>query len=382
MVAMYPGSFTGTKYRLGIWAERLRRRGFEVELSLAMADRHSERLANDWSVRARAEFHIRMLRGRLATVRRAGRFHTAVIHINDLPFWDKGPPFVAAAIHRLAGRVILDLDDLPLVARQTELNQKSRALGQLVDGLSLGNRALREHYPGRPWWLVPTCLEPAEWQVPDRAARDGPPLLGWVGTPGNLRNLEPLAPALADICRRHGTKLRIVCSQPAALPDVPEEFVQWTPAGEQADLMPIDVGLAPLLDVPKQRYTCGLKALQYMATGAPVVGSPVGPLERDREEWRDGISGLDAGGMDPGARPAAHRPRPAPATGRRGEAGRGGALVFRGARDVVRGRPARRSAARSRPAGPAGLGPTRHRELKWRSIGRERPVVRCGESEF
>ncbi len=278
MVAMYPGSFTGTKYRLGIWAERLRRRGFHVELSLAMPDRHSERLANDWSAQARAEFHARMLRGRLAAVRRAGRVHTAVIHINDLPFWDKGPPFVAAALHRLAGRVVLDLDDLPLVAGQTELNQKARALGQLVDGLSLGNGALIEHYPGQPWWHVPTCVEPEEWKVPDRAARAAPPLLGWVGTPGNLRNLEPLAPVLADACRRHGTKVRIVCSRAAELPGVPQEFVRWSAEGEQVDLMPMDVGLAPLLDAPKQRYTCGLKALQYMATGAPVVGSPVGPL--------------------------------------------------------------------------------------------------------
>jgi glycosyltransferase involved in cell wall biosynthesis len=70
---------------------------------------------------------------------------------------------------------------------------------------------------------------------------------------------------------------------------VPEEFVEWSPAGEQADLMPMDVGLAPLHDVPKQRYTCGLKALQYMATGAPVVGSPVGPLN---EIVREGETGL------------------------------------------------------------------------------------------
>ena len=78
-------------------------------------------------------------------------------------------------------------------------------------------------------------------------------------------------------------------SQPAALPDVPEEFVQWTPAGEQADLMPIDVGLAPLLDGPTQRCKCGLKTLQYMATGAPVVGSPVGALD---EIVRNGETGL------------------------------------------------------------------------------------------
>jgi glycosyltransferase involved in cell wall biosynthesis len=69
-----------------------------------------------------------------------------------------------------------------------------------------------------------------------------------------------------------------VCSEPARLDGVPEEFVQWSAQGEQTDLLPMDIGLAPLLDDVKQRYTCGLKALQYMAAGMPVVASAVGPL--------------------------------------------------------------------------------------------------------
>jgi hypothetical protein len=278
MLAMYPQGFTGTKYRLGVWAERLRRRGFEVELALVMPDRHSVRLANDWSVRARAEFHLRMLAARLAAIRRAKRFHTVIIHLNDLPFWDQGPPFVADALRRVAGRVVLDLDDLPLVAGQVELNPKARALGMAVDGLTLGNPALARHYPGRPWWFVPTCVEPEEWPVPDRSRRENVERLGWVGTPGNLPNLAPLAPVIAQVCRRHGTKLRVVCSRPADLPHVPEEFVRWSPEREQEDLTPVDIGLAPLVDAPKQRHTCGLKALQFMAGGTPVVASPVGVL--------------------------------------------------------------------------------------------------------
>jgi glycosyltransferase involved in cell wall biosynthesis len=278
MVGMYPERFAGTRYRLSAWARRLRRQGFEVQLALPMAEHHAVRLSHDWSPAARAEFHLRMLSARLATIGDAGRFHVAVVHLNDLPFWDGGPPFVAAALKRRVGRLVLDLDDLPLVGARSELNRKARALGRLADGLSVGNRMLPDHYQGSPWWYVPTCVEPQEWVVPDRANRTGPPLLGWVGTPGNLRNLAVLAPILGDICRRHDTRLRIVCSQPARLPGVPEEFIQWSAEGEQADLLGIDIGLAPLLDEVKQRYTCGLKALQYMASGTPVVASAVGPL--------------------------------------------------------------------------------------------------------
>ena len=293
LVAMYPSGFTGTKYRLRTWADRLRRRGFDVELALVMPDRHAVRLANDWSVRARAEFHLRMLAARLTAIARARAFHTVVVHVNDLPFWDHGRPFVAEALRRVAGRVVLDLDDLPLAGNDIDLSAKARALGECVDGLTLGNPALADWYPGRPWWFVPTCVEPAEWDVPDRARQNGVPRLGWVGTPGNLRNLELIGPAVAEVCRKHDTSLRVVCSQPAALPDVPEEFVRWSAEREHADLGPVDIGLAPLADAPKQRHTCGLKALQYMAGGAAVVASPVGALGTIVADEQTGLHATD-----------------------------------------------------------------------------------------
>ena len=110
-----------------------------------------------------------------------------------------------------------------------------------------------------------------------------------MGTPGNLRNLEAVAPALAEVCRRHGARVRVVCSVEPRLPDVPVEFVRWSAEREVEDLLPLDVGLAPLLDGPRQRCKCALKSLQYMAAGLPVVTSPVGA---NRTVVRDGETGF------------------------------------------------------------------------------------------
>ena len=54
------------------------------------------------------------------------------------------------------------------------------------------------------------------------------------------------------------------------------EIIEWSEASESAMLSECDIGLMPLPDDEFTRGKCGLKLIQYMAAGLPVVGSPVG----------------------------------------------------------------------------------------------------------
>ena len=52
----------------------------------------------------------------------------------------------------------------------------------------------------------------------------------------------------------------------------------WSEETELEELAACDIGLAPLFDGAWERGKCGLKAIQYMAVGLPVLAANVGAL--------------------------------------------------------------------------------------------------------
>ena len=72
------------------------------------------------------------------------------------------------------------------------------------------------------------------------------------------------------------------------------ELCPWSVATEARDLAEADVGISWLADIPFNRGKCGLKILQYMAAGLPVVANPIGVTPQLGRSWQDRIPRLDA----------------------------------------------------------------------------------------
>ena len=114
-------------------------------------------------------------------------------------------------------------------------------------------------------------------------------VIGWIGGgPNSMVNLIILKPILETLIK-DGVSFKFLFvgtlgSEEVvkffSLPGLDVEFVDrldWGKEGEiqKANSM-FDVGLCPLLDNVSNRGRCSLKILDYMASGVPVVASPVG----------------------------------------------------------------------------------------------------------
>jgi glycosyltransferase involved in cell wall biosynthesis len=150
--------------------------------------------------------------------------------------------------------------------------------------------------------VLPTVVE-VDRYVPQGALESGiGPVgsrqvrVGWLGSDLSIREtLFAHWDMLGRIQQRLDFDL-VVCSLPRPAPPsnaVRWRYVPWSPATEEEISREIDIGIMPLVDDVFQRGKCGLKLLQYMAAGLPVVASPVGA---NRSIVKHGVTGYLAAG--------------------------------------------------------------------------------------
>jgi glycosyltransferase involved in cell wall biosynthesis len=175
---------------------------------------------------------------------------------------------------------ILDVDDAIFLQRGGGF---ARKLAELSDKVICGNNYLAEWF-GR--WnvnidVIPTAVDTERYRPrAETKASDLPLVIGWIGTSGNYKYLYGIEGALAEVMRTHpGTRLKVVGDR---LPEFRHlkldqvDFVSWSEAIEVQAIQSMDIGIMPLEDSPWARGKCSFKMLQYLATGLPVVVSPVG----------------------------------------------------------------------------------------------------------
>ncbi|MEE9614059.1 MAG: glycosyltransferase family 4 protein [Thermodesulfobacteriota bacterium] len=211
------------------------------------------------------------------------------------------------AVRKMAGSVIFDFDDA-IMYRSSKWGdphspskmERFERMIRMSDRVFAGNsflkaEAARFTSEGNVA-VVPTVVDLKKYSLKDYDRAGDTVTIGWLGSGGTIPYLEGLKPALEKLGERYpNVRLKIVCDRFFDCDNMEVVKKQWSADDEVEDLKSFDIGVMPLTDDIWTRGKCGLKLLQYMGVGLPVVCSPVGA---NRDIVADGVNGFWASTED------------------------------------------------------------------------------------
>lgn len=217
---------------------------------------------------------------------------------------------VLLLLRRASRRLVFDFDDAIFTHNDGSPSRLRmagfHAMVRRCNHVFAGNTYLARHASTftRHVTVLPTVLNPAEYSVRQEQPTRHTDLV-WIGSRSTERYLAEMIPVLERLFDRNpGIRLKIIADFSLDSKHIPILPVEWERTTEAGHLTSAHVGIAPM---PEDDWTlgkCGLKTLQYMAAGLPVVASAVGVhhdlvhkdatgfLVRTKDDWINALQCL------------------------------------------------------------------------------------------
>ncbi len=202
-------------------------------------------------------------------------------------------------IRKNARRIVYDFDDSVMYrnskAANPESNTRVKMFKNMVnasDYIIAGNEYLQKNTT--PFThnvtIIPSPIDMSLYPLKKYSEKNDNITLGWIGATGSIHYLEKMKPVFEALGKKYeDLRLKIICNVFFDCDNITVEKKLWSEQEEVADIQSFDIGLMPLMDDPWSHGKCGLKILQCLATGVPVVCSPAGV---NKEIVKNGVHGF------------------------------------------------------------------------------------------
>lgn len=305
----YGRSGPSSRYRVLQYLPSLEARGIGCTVQSLHTDDYLETVYA--GCRKSPWYWIVRLLARAQAVARGSHYDAVFVQKELAPYL---PPVLELLLSAMRVKVIYDLDDAIWLRYRESPNQIVRtALGRkipfalrrsavvLAGNAHLAKYALRFN---RSTVLFPTVVDTARYPARDGApggagtAGDRMPVVGWIGSPETVRFLTERSDVLRAVAREVPFELHVIGAAGVVVPGLDVRCVPWSEETEASELAQCDIGIMPLPASAWAKGKCGLKLLQYLASGMPVISSPdggadlivehgvTGYVARSDEEWR------------------------------------------------------------------------------------------------
>ena len=294
------GISPGQRFRLEQWAPHAAARGIAVDFSPFESERLTALLYERGHHTKKAAYVLWDFARRLRQVVQSRAYDCVVVFREAALI---GPAVYERALAWLGVPLIFDFDDAIWAPSQiSSVNGvfsklhffgKAGTTCRLSSVVTVGNEYLasyaRRFNPNVV--VLPTSIDLEKYPLQPEIAPPDPFVIVWSGSLHTLQHLEHARAPIERLAQRRKVTMRVICNKPPARPfaGAQNEFVAWTEKGEAEALGRAHVGIMPLPDDEFARGKCGLKALQFMAVGLPVVISPVG---MNVDLIRSGVNGF------------------------------------------------------------------------------------------